>query len=216
MIGNSHTWVARWCCAIAALLSSVPAAAQDQVADAAQIRADGGSLPVVAYAPPSDGKEMFFAQGIQGEVRVRVIIGIDGALREASIVGSSRSPELDAFALGLVRLMTFRPAKDKTGQPVAVVAQFPVELWKDSATNGTLAAKSCGDFVIDSDWFRQAFPEKNPDQLRVWLLMTGIFFAQRYVREGKADVGPDFQAVYHACRAKPKRNLVETYKKMWS
>ncbi|HEV2598666.1 MAG TPA: TonB family protein [Sphingopyxis sp.] len=168
----------------------------------------------MTYAPPSDGKEDFFVRGIQGMVRVRVAIGTDGVLQDASVADSSRSPELDAFALGLVRRMTFQPAQDKDGRPVAVIAHFPMELWKDSAMDGTLFAKSCGDFLIDADWFQQTFPEKKPDELRSWLLLTGIFVAQRYSSGAKLEAGPNFQAVYAACRAKPKRKLVDIYKQL--
>ncbi len=201
--------------AMAVLLPGAALAAEEAL-DAGALRAAGGSLPVMTYAPPSDGKEALFARGIQGMVRIRVVVGTDGALRDASIADSSRSPELDAFALGLVGRMTFQPAKDKAGQPVAVIAHFPMELWKDSAMDGTLFAKSCGDFVMDADWFRQAFPEKRPDQLRGWLLLTGIFVAQRYSAGAKLGTGPDFQAVYDACRAKPKRKLVDMYKQLES
>ena len=192
------------------------ASAAEEALDAGTLRAAGGSLPVMTYAPPSDGKEALFARGIQGMVRIRVVVGTDGALRDASIADSSRSPELDAFALGLVGRMTFQPAKDKAGQPVAVIAHFPMELWKDSAMDGTLFAKSCADFVMDADWFRQTFPEKRPDQLRGWLLLSGMFVAQRYTLGAKSGTGPDFQAVYDACRAKPKRKLVDMYKQLES
>jgi len=200
--------------AIAALLPSGAASAAEEVLDAAGLRAAGGSPPVMTYAPPADGKEALFARGIQGAVRIRVVIGTDGALRDASIADSSRSAELDAFALGLVGRMTFQPAKDKAGRPVAVISHFPMELWKDSAMDGTLFAKSCADFVMDADWFRQTFPEKRPDQLRGWLLLSGLFFAQRYTLGAKPGTGPDFQAVYDACRAKPKRKLVDMYKQL--
>jgi TonB family protein len=200
--------------AVAAMLLSSPAFADEQAIDAAQLRAAGGSLPVMTYAPPSDGKQEFFVRGIQGAVRIRVVIGTDGALQDASIATSSRSPELDTFALGLVRRMTFQPAKNKDGQPVAVISHFPMELWKDSAVDGTLFAKSCADFVLDADWFRQAFPEKQPDQLRGWLLLTGIFIAQRYSSGAKQLTGPDFQTVYEACHAKPKRKLVDIYQQL--
>lgn len=188
------------------------ALAQDEVLTALQNREMGGSPLAILSGPPAAGKEVLFARGIQGEMRIQVVVGADGVLREALIVVSSRSPELDNFALDLAKKMVYRPAKDKAGQPVTIKAAFPIELWKDSIVDGSLFEKRCDDFVLDADWFRQTFPEKRPDQMRSWLMLTGVIVAGRVARKAESlDITPDFQTVYNECRKKPSRKFVDIY-----
>lgn len=54
--------------------------------------------------------------GATGAVRVRILVGADGSVEGASVVGSSGNSEMDANAVEAVYKWRFSPAKDKYGQ----------------------------------------------------------------------------------------------------
>lgn len=54
--------------------------------------------------------------GTTGAVRVRILVGADGSVEGASVVGSSGNSEMDANAVEAVYKWRFSPAKDKYGQ----------------------------------------------------------------------------------------------------
>lgn len=186
-------------------------AQQIEVLTANQLRQMGGTLPTLVSGPPSTGKERFFARGIQGEIRIAGVVGIDGAFHDASIALSSRSSELDSFALDLIAKSKFEPAKDNMGVAVPVKATIPVHLWKDSLTDGSIFSKRCEDFVIDADWHSSVFPEERPDQLRSWLLISGGTLAYRLGNGSRKEAIPNFQAVYDACHKKPSRKFADVF-----
>lgn len=198
------------------VLLSSSALAQDEILTASKNREMGGSPLKITSGPPDDGKEVFFSKGIQGEPRIEFVVGADGALSEAFVVESSRSAELDEFALSLVKNSTFEPAKDKSGQPVAVRASVPIRLWKDSIADGSIFEKRCDDFLLDAAWFIQAFPEKKPNQMRSWLLLTGALVAARFTNDTAIRKAPDFQAVYNGCKKEPSGKFVDVYAKFES
>lgn len=55
-------------------------------------------------------------QGIEGVVAVKMLVGSDGRVEDATVVGSSGNGELDAAAINAVYKWRFSPAKDKFGQ----------------------------------------------------------------------------------------------------
>ncbi len=57
-------------------------------------------------------------RGIEGEVVVELLVGEDGAVREAKVRVSSGCEELDAAALAAVKAARYRPAR-RDGAPVA-------------------------------------------------------------------------------------------------
>ncbi len=54
--------------------------------------------------------------GTTGAVRVRILVGADGSVESAAVVGSSGNSEMDANAVAAVYKWRFSPAKDKYGQ----------------------------------------------------------------------------------------------------
>ncbi len=54
--------------------------------------------------------------GTTGAVRVRILVGADGSVESASVVGSSGNSEMDTNAVEAVYKWRFSPAKDKYGQ----------------------------------------------------------------------------------------------------
>lgn len=196
---------------LSTVLSAQVVPAQPEVLSASQVRAIGGAVPALLSGPSSTGKEVFFANGIQGEIRIAGTIGVDGSMHSAAVVTSSRSSELDAFALGLITNSKFEPGKDKAGEAIPVRVTIPVYLWKDSLADGTLFSKLCGDFVVDADWHAQAFPEEQPSQLRSWLMASGASVAYNFTHKRKPTKVPDFRTVYDACRGKPSRKFFEVF-----
>lgn len=55
-------------------------------------------------------------QGIEGVVAVKMLVGSDGKVEEAFVVGSSGNGELDEAAVNAVYKWRFSPAKDRFGQ----------------------------------------------------------------------------------------------------
>lgn len=102
--------------ALAALLAPAEALAQAQIPTLAELKAAGGTMPKTVSGPGADGKQAFFARGIQGEMMIGMTIGADGLVIETSIITSSRSPELDAFAASLIARTRFEPARNKAGE----------------------------------------------------------------------------------------------------
>jgi TonB family protein len=197
--------------ALAALIAPAEALAQAAIPTLAELKQAGGTLPKVLSGPEAEGKEAFFARGMQGEMLIGMTIGADGLVTGTSILTSSRAPELDAFAASLIARTRFEPARNKAGEAVAVQGRMPVYLWKDSLVDGSLFAKKCSDFIVDADWFAQAFPEKKPTDLRVWLLMTG---ASVSMPGGLNRRSPDYRKVYDACQEKPGRKFADVYMKL--
>lgn len=175
---------------------------------ASEIKAAGGTLPSLDKGPSAEGKEAFFRRGIQGQVLVGGVIELDGTIRDASILETSGSGELDAFAQDLIVRSRFTPAKDSHGTPVASRAKVPVYLWKDSLADGSLTKKSCADFVVDADWHARTFPDAKPSGMRIWLLTSGaMLVATRDWRSKR----PTFEEVYARCKAKPQRRFLDAY-----
>jgi len=64
--------------------------------------------------------------GIEGTVRVRVLVGEDGRPQEVTIGKSSGESALDESALEAVRTWRFEPAR-RNGVPVRAWAVVPIE-----------------------------------------------------------------------------------------
>jgi protein TonB len=84
------------------------------------------SLPVPIHtpAPPYDPAER--DAGHAGTVRLRLHVGADGRVKEASVNASSGWPVLDAQSVAAARLWTFSPALDAAGTPMESVAIVPL------------------------------------------------------------------------------------------
>ena len=129
--------------ACAALLASSPAAAQ-------QASAGIHTLATVHVAPrPLNGDEMaaalnssypesLKAAGVSGTVRVSMIVGIDGAPRDLTVISSADSA-FDAPTLAAVRILRFSPALVDS-QAVDVRVDLPVVWQADPAPEAVAAA----------------------------------------------------------------------------
>lgn len=98
----------------------------------------GASVEEIAAAPRLlNGDEVIEAirleypaalrdQGVGGVVRLRLLVGRDGAPVEVRLLDTSSFPLLDQAALRVARVLRFDPARDRDGRPVEVWASFPI------------------------------------------------------------------------------------------
>jgi TonB family protein len=179
-----------------------------------QVKVMGGALPRLTSAPKGPDLSGLYKKGVQGEVVFNLIIGKDGSIRNVAIKGSSRSPELDAIATGLVNGSKFSPAADHDGKPVDVRAELPMYFWKDSMADPKFFKKTCRDFLTDVDWRTEHFPEEKPEQYRGWLLAKGaMVISSIRAAGGLSAIGqsrefpktPTYSDVIDGCKAKPDR-----------
>lgn len=107
------------------------------------------------------------AAGVQGTSEVLVTLDAAGAMSAVSISQTSRSEKLDLAALALVKSLHFKV--DAGSAPTQVVV--PVEFLRDSLS--TLPQKLCKEFNIDLEYFKTAFPEKQPRDMTVFKMSVG-------------------------------------------
>ncbi|MCK4539319.1 MAG: energy transducer TonB [Candidatus Krumholzibacteria bacterium] len=79
---------------------------------------------LVKYVPP---KYPSLAQsaGIEGTVLIRVLIGVDGKVKQASVIQSDVTPAMEKSALAAARKFIFRPARQRT-VPVRASMAVPI------------------------------------------------------------------------------------------
>jgi TonB family protein len=112
------------------------------------------------------------ARGVQGRVVVRVSAGAKGAAPSVTVRDSSRSRELDAAALALVRTQGHVPAGPGMGQGELLV---PIRFRKDSPSS--LRTKTCADLNVDKAYFTATFPDKKLFELdAVSMAMDTVIF----------------------------------------
>lgn len=177
----------------------------DPIYTGCQIRTLGGTLPKLASAPEEPDLTSLYQRGIQGEIIFDIVIGKDGRAHNVTVKVSSRSPELDAIGLDIVNRSVFSPATDRDGKPIDVKAVYPTYFWKDSIGKDEFTNKKCDQFLIDTAWHQNNFPEEKPEQYRGWLLITGLLFANS-VQAGKLKKNldlPTYSQVVETCKNNP-------------
>lgn len=92
----------------------------------AQQEGQAVQLPYITYSTippyPQDARK----NGIEGTVRIRVLIDVNGRVTEAFVSSSSGSGSLDQSALQAVYKWRFSPARDANGQKVKCYVNIPV------------------------------------------------------------------------------------------
>ena len=191
----------------AAVAEPIVGSTGETVLTGKQIADMGGKPPKLLDSPEGPDVEALYRQGIQGEIHFSGYVGADGRMHDVTVLKSSRSPDLDTVARSLVEDSRFTPATDAAGEPVAVKVTYPVSLWKDTLTNPAFLKKSCGQFVVDADWFAQAFPEEKREKYRGWTLANGMLIVGSVSQKIEVSKLPDFASVYEQCKAHPERKF---------
>lgn len=103
-----------------------PAAASEAASNAVSGAAPSvGQLPYARYAPRPPYPEAARRQTQEGKVRVRVLIGEDGTVRQTRLAASSGYPELDRAALETLPRWRFSPAR-RDGKAIDAWVVVPV------------------------------------------------------------------------------------------
>ena len=155
------------------------------------------------------------AAGAQGRVRVEATLLASGALADAKVVESSRSPELDAAALEAFKQWTMSPALDANGQPQATRVRQTFGFYKDTLNTGmgAISRKSCADFVTDMNWFAAKFPELSVSEMRLYKITLGAFSlafggAGSQFDQVQKIFPTAYDATYEACTEQPKAGFL--------
>lgn len=85
--------------------------------------------PSVIESAPPEYPEEAKSQGLEGTVRVRVVVGVDGLVESVAVVESTAKPILEQAALETAKKYRFNPAT-RDGDPVrsTVVVPFRYKL----------------------------------------------------------------------------------------
>jgi TonB family protein len=191
-------------------------AEQAEIAAAEANQADIATRPRWAEGPEVDYPEAERALGHHGAVRVRGLLGTDGRMRHAVVETSSRAPVLDANALAWVNASRFEPARNAAGEALPVMITVPVAFDSYRSSEGVGAAMyTCQQFVLDMDWYGQAFAEEGFREHDFYLMVRGLGFIARMGQTGdtraalesnEAYLNRWMQAIAY-CRAHPDRRF---------
>ncbi len=151
------------------------------------------------------------ALGHHGRVDVRGLLGVDGRLRYATIVGSSRSPGLDAVALASALADQYTPAKDASGNPIPVMFTTARAFYSFTSSEGVGAAMyTCPQFVLDMDWFKATWGEEALRDHYFYVLIRGLSTIARMSAgggigaiESNADYAARWDRAIETCRDRP-------------
>jgi TonB family protein len=151
--------------------------------------------------------------GVQGTATVLATLGSDGFPERVTIQASSRSSDLDAAAITLVKNLNFK-VSSAASEPTLAAVLVPVEFLKDSVA--TLPQKTCEDFNLDLKYFKSAFPEKRPEELDVVRMAVGtlaVSMAASMPREKQLaffkSIHPAVASTFAICGANPDKTMFE-------
>jgi TonB family protein len=158
------------------------------------------------------------ALGHHGRAEVRGLLGVDGRLRYATVSRSSRAPVLDQNALVAATAAEYRPARDASGNPIAVMIAVPI--WFESYTSreGVGAAMyTCSQFVADMDWWKATWGEEELREHRFYLMIRGLGFIARSGGGGSVTANLESNESYlrrwnqaiETCREHPDRRFAQ-------
>lgn len=178
----------------------------------------GGSAPQLCSRPDEypPALEGLHAQGIQGEPILSFTINEDGTLADLNLIEPSPSAELNQVAIDYLLQFQFEPGRNSDGDPVKVAMSSPIPLQKDQSAED-IGTKTCGDFVLDADWFLSAHSDKTIKDMNIWKATVGLFFVLNSGGSLKDKLWPartDPEKVYERCAKKPKKNFLETFRKV--
>ena len=146
--------------------------------------------------------------GVHGQALVQILVAPDGTVSNAHLKESSGSGELDASALKLTSSLKLK-AKEAVAPEEIIV---PIVFSRDSAA--TLSKKTCAEFNQDYSYFTQAFPNKDPTDMRIFDMAAGLLVATR---------GPDMAMIRKlnqagkntitSCAKTPNSKFMDLYSK---
>lgn len=96
--------------------------------------------------------------GHNGSAAYTATVGADGKLVALNLRVSSRSEAIDAAVKARAETLSYRPATDKDGNPVAgpVNIRMGYARYDKDSPGGGIDTYTCGDLVREYDWFNAA------------------------------------------------------------
>ena len=199
-------------------LTSAIAAAQAPIPSPTASAPSTGTLVKVRAISlrPSDANyypAALSVRGVQGTTLVQAELSETGAPTAVAVFQSSRSAELDAAALAVVRAVTYK-AKEPAAQPSQVLV--PVEFLRDSVA--TLGQKTCSEFTIDAQYFKTAFPEVDMKEMMVVSMAIGVLFMGRGAATDAVTYAKSLSSalprVVEACASQREARFLEAFKRV--
>lgn len=157
--------------------------------------------------------------GVQGEVKLDIVLSAEGKMLSAKIVGSSNSQELDKNALSYANAEGEKWTLPEN-HPKGEEAHYLLSLvfLRDSVL--TINLKSCAELNTDLDYFRKTNPEGEPGKVASLELIASLFTVQLMKTRGAAEAlkyANSLDAInddtIRACADKPDVRVIEAYVK---
>lgn len=136
---------------------------------------------ITVYASDASYPEALARRGVQGDVTLALTLDDKGRKAAVAVRDSSRSAELDALAVAMVKRLDFSPLNGARSGLVTIAFR------KDHSN--ALAAKTCADFNADAAYQSATFPERTVRELPVFYQSIGKLIYS-FQREGEARTFP--------------------------
>jgi len=158
--------------------------------------------------------------GVQGEVKLDIVLSAEGKLLSAKIAGSSKSDELDKNALSYANAEGVKWSLPEN-HPKGENAHYLLNLvfFRDSVL--TINLKTCAELNTDLSYFRKANPDDDVRKVASLELIASLFTLQLMKTRGAAEAlkyADSLDAInddtIRACAEKPDDRMIETYVKM--
>lgn len=201
------------CLSAGSILTTAPANSAEPVAETGSAAERIRPLSITPSNPIYP--ESLYSQGVQGTVDILVHVGPDGAPSDVSVQQTSRSAELDAIALKLVKGLKFGAADGGKTQALPPIV-VPVEFSRDTATK--LSEKTCRDLNIDVEYQKRTFPEAVPQDLSIIKLTVGMVFLTNSRQLGgdqlvnaSRKTSAAAKDIIAVCSANPDANFLQSF-----
>jgi len=153
--------------------------------------------------------------GVQGEVKIELVLSTEGKLLSSEIIASSLSAELDKNALAYVNGQSWKlpEALSKESETRYLLS---VIFNRDSVL--TINLKTCAELGTDLAYFRTVRPQDHAKNVASLELIASLFTVQLIKTRDAAEALKYAEALeaitddaIAACKAKPDALLIETY-----
>ena len=158
--------------------------------------------------------------GVQGEVKLDIVLSADGKLLSAKIVDSSKSDELDKNALSYVNAVGEKwtlPENHPMGEKAHYL--LSIVFTRDSVMNINL--KTCAELNTDLSYFRSTNPDEEARKVASLELIASLFTVQLIKTRGAAEALKYAQSIdaisddtIRSCQEKPDARMPSARKKI--
>ncbi len=150
------------------------------------------------------------AQGVQGTALVALNLDESFLIVSSEISEKSRDELIDSMALSLLK------PKVKVG--FKMDDKYRHDLIKVKFTKDELLSlrnKTCGDVIVDGQYFKKIYPEKDESDLEFWSVTGGLMYIN-YLDKSKRPLNTQKtrELVMEECRLHPEKNVFQAYQRL--